>query len=318
MQRFSRTRLDVIILACDLEPRTRDCMKGETLHPPVVATPTPRWMNELALPSRIDPPSICRPTILGSPASGVMRERVLVSHNFNVSEWRLCDDVQPPCLVFSIGVGNFWQFDLAAAYRGCEVHSFDPTPELLKHHKRNVAIYRANGLNMTFHYLGLGATRENISSSYGRLTLGPVAHLGELIRTYARGRPIDVLKIDCEGCEWESFSYLAQHDPTALCSVTGMVQIELHISTKLRFRNVSAARHLFRHLQIEHGFRTVSSVVSAGLDSDRGVDRSLLNSPEWRLASGPGAELDSQACCAMVHMIRTPQRSSLCLPVPIT
>ena len=151
-----------------------------------------RWMMELALPSRTTPPAPCRMAV--NPRGGPLRERWHMAQNLNESEWLLCDDVQPPCLVFSVGIGNHWQFDLAAASRGCEVHSFDPTPELRSKHERNVRYYRQHNLNIHFHYLGLGSTSENITSSYGKSGLGPVAHLGKLIRMYAKGRSIDVLK----------------------------------------------------------------------------------------------------------------------------
>lgn len=128
--------------------------------------------------------------------TGRLRDVHHIPTNRRDSEWLLCDDVQPPCLVFSVGIGNLWQFDLAAAERGCEVHSFDPTPELHSKHLRNVHEYRRAHRNINFHYLGLGATRANITSSYGKTGLGPVAHLDELIRTYAGGRMVDVLKVD--------------------------------------------------------------------------------------------------------------------------
>jgi hypothetical protein len=65
-----------------------------------------RWMMELALPSRVDPPAACRQAVYHGP----LRERLTYPQNRNNSDWLLCDDLQPPCLVFSIGIGNQWQF----------------------------------------------------------------------------------------------------------------------------------------------------------------------------------------------------------------
>lgn len=186
------------------------------------------------------------------------------------------------------------------------MHSFDPTPELHAKHRRNHLIYRSHNLSIHFHYLGLGATRENITSSYGRTGLGPVAHIGELMRTYARGRPVDVLKIDCEGCEWEEFAHTAANDPQALCGVSRMVQLELHMSSALRFTSVSDARALFRHLQLDHGFRVVDVTKNIGLKRDQGVAPSLLGSREAIVG------IDREACCYNVHFVRTPQRFSPC------
>ena len=177
---------------------------------------------------------LCRPAVY----NGWLSERRQWAANRKDSEWLLCDDVRPPCLVFSIGVGNFWQFDLAAAERGCEVHSFDPTPELKQQHARNIAAYHMFNLtNMHFHFLGLGGpSSANITSSYGKQKLGPLHHLDQLIATYAQGRPIDVVKVDCEGCEWESLAHLATAAPRALCSVR-FLQFELHMSAALHFRS---------------------------------------------------------------------------------
>ena len=39
-----------------------------------------------------------------------------------------------PCLVYSFGIANQWEFDDTMADRGCEVHSFDPTGSTMAVH----------------------------------------------------------------------------------------------------------------------------------------------------------------------------------------
>ena len=49
-------------------------------------------------------------------------------------DWAACQ-LQPPCTVFSIGVGDEWNFEQLVLEQGCEVHSFDPTIALHKKHE---------------------------------------------------------------------------------------------------------------------------------------------------------------------------------------
>lgn len=152
------------------------------------------------------------------------------------SEWQSCD-LRPPCLVFSIGIGKDWAFDRAAAAKGCEVHSFDPTISLYASHRRAAAKFRGKLRgSIHFHLEGLGGHGAlNYSGYYSRGTAGGclgsnggmpaclapihcppsrsplgqsldcsrmaglarVSHLDELLSRYAAGRRVDVLKIDC-------------------------------------------------------------------------------------------------------------------------
>lgn len=117
------------------------------------------------------------------------------------SEWLLCGQLTAPCLVFSIGIGMDWRFDDVAARKyGCEVHSFDPTRDLLSQHNKHAAKLSHSGLKIHFHPVGLGAS-TNYSGQYGHTGLVKVNHLDTLISQYAdTSQQIDVLKIDCEVC----------------------------------------------------------------------------------------------------------------------
>jgi len=267
------------------------------------------WMHHVLNLPKLLPPHLA-PHCQQAGYTGRLRERH--GPNWAESEWALCDDLQPPCLVFSVGIGNNWQFDLAAAQRGCEVHSFDPTPELRSKHQRNWNKYLKSGAvggNLSFHYLGLGSTSLNIKSDYGHSGLGPVAHLDELLRRFARNRRVDVLKVDCEGCEWEELSYLAASSPDTLCSIQ-MLQFEWHFTEALRFGGVHAARQAMRHLRL-HGFQP-TAILRGGRDPRKQVRLEASLASEVSLLSKDGREgsLLQGVCCYTVHLRRLRERET--------
>ena len=131
--------------------------------------------------------------------------------------WRTCASAARPvsaavsssggCLVVSVGIGGEWAFEDALVKAGCEVHAFDPTSDLRASHEAHA---RAGDAKLHFHFVGLGAganyTATNHSNSYGALSSEFLA-LDALIATAKRGRdvPLTILKVDCEGCEWDAF-----------------------------------------------------------------------------------------------------------------
>ena len=116
------------------------------------------------------------------------------------------------CLVYSIGSnGNFdFEEDVHRRLPNCEIHIFDPTD-----HSQGMWNRGLNGSN--FHAWGL-------ESSYGQpipssnLVLGNTAGLRfmSLPKTMEVlghvGRRIDILKIDCEGCEWSTYKDVLEQD----------------------------------------------------------------------------------------------------------
>lgn len=118
------------------------------------------------------------------------------------------------CLVYNVGSNNNIGFEqaLKSAAPWCDIHTFDPMR----------AMYKGQ-LVSTFHRIAIAgnaiAERAAVQNSSSlSMTLGEVRRrLGHL------GRRIDVLKIDCEGCEW-----------TALLPLfSGMEAGELHVDQLL-------------------------------------------------------------------------------------
>jgi hypothetical protein len=111
-----------------------------------------------------------------------------------------------------VGSNNDFSFEEAVMKdisMECEIHTFDPT---IGEHPSHVPKYG----NITFHPWGLADKDEGV---YKALTT--------IIKDLHHSRrEIDILKIDCEGCEWTSFSGWFDGD-----TIIRQVLIELHTGT---------------------------------------------------------------------------------------
>lgn len=128
---------------------------------------------------------------------------------------------RPDCLVYSIGSNEQDDFERAIKRIApqCEVHTFDPTVHA------DVMDERSKQGGYTFHLTGLGSQEQsgNVMKN-GKLytfeeTLAQLGH---------NNRTIDVLKMDCENCEWkvlgeEIFGMIADKK-----LVVNQMQVEMH------------------------------------------------------------------------------------------
>jgi hypothetical protein len=121
------------------------------------------------------------------------------------------------CLVYSVGSKNQIAFEMAIKdlLPACETHTFDPTL---------TAPYIGDAYS-TFHPWGLGADNATSTSSGGFKTQGVMSMYRALGHV---GRRLDILKVDCEGCEFDSmlplFDAIAQNEIQV-----DQLLIELHI-----------------------------------------------------------------------------------------
>jgi len=136
------------------------------------------------------------------------------------------------CLVYGVGVAQDWSFERSLAAEGCEVHLFDPTVS------HAVSLDRFFP-NITFHRLGLAseaAAAYNGSTAaktynYGRVE-GQLLPLEDIIRRLGhQHRTISVLKVDCEGCEWQALGAISD----ASWASIGQLVVELHMGTAYDF-----------------------------------------------------------------------------------
>ncbi|KAG5176627.1 methyltransferase domain-containing protein [Tribonema minus] len=128
------------------------------------------------------------------------------------------------CLVYSIGSSEHDGFErgILAAAPHCEVHTFDPTSSADAMRARSTAAgYR-------FHLVGLGSRAR--SSTGGTLGAGPLRTLQEIMADLGHaGRTLDILKIDCEGCEWFTLREQVFAPMRSGALAVGQLQVELHL-----------------------------------------------------------------------------------------
>jgi FkbM family methyltransferase len=170
--------------------------------------------------------------------------------------WSVCRDQHRlvrgrSCVIYSVGISNDARFDEAARALGCEQHLFDHTPQAARTGER---IGRSAPGRLFFHKRGL-APRSGVA----RVSLPDF--MAERRHTH-----VDVLKIDCEGCEWAVFAALAAEHSELLGRV-GQLLIEVHAPPPTGSMSSAARPYPFRIQQLErfvehvfgrHGFAVAS------------------------------------------------------------
>ena len=226
-------------------------------------------------------------------------------------KWLSCGLVPPDCLVVSVGIGMEWDFEVQAAARGCEVHALDPTMALREAHTSMAAIFSERYPRLHFHFLGLSSERLGQTSEFFGTDLGPVQPLDAMLRTIGvLGRRIDVLKIDCEGCEWSTFTYLARRHPRLLCRVN-QLNIELHVWKQGGLVRSADLPTLLSHIWVAHGFRAFRAVINNGLNPGDAVERRRHNTSLLDEVRRWG--LDNSVCCHNLHLLRpATERGAVC------
>lgn len=106
-----------------------------------------------------------------------------------------------PCVVYSIGIGNHWEFDKMMIKRGCHVYSFDPDPAT-----------KAVSLHPTlhqFHRIGISGftgkanlTTNTLSSEGSGFLEGYDLMTLEDLMTKFGHTHLNILRTDVEGSEW--------------------------------------------------------------------------------------------------------------------
>ena len=180
-------------------------------------------------------------------------------------DWPICPSYSPRGLVYSVGIDNIWDFDDACASSGHEVHSFDPTAKNLAMHQS----HKQTGVH--FHPWGLTGGDEipcvrdpqqprkkhELQDAGGRGSFLDSLYTLTSIRERLghSSRRISMLKIDCEGCEWDVFHHLSQQ-PTSLLDDVDVLLIELHPNLLLTTdADLNKFGSFFEYVFIRSGFR---------------------------------------------------------------
>ena len=137
------------------------------------------------------------------------------------------------CLVYSIGSNNDIQFEVAVyEHLGCETHTFDPT---LK------KVFIGGGYS-TFHPWGLGEDGAEVSVKESSFTAMSLEHITRELGH--KEKEIDILKIDCEGCEYTSLPPFFESMAEGKVKVN-QIQLEIHLQGNDSNLNSRRIQNLF-------------------------------------------------------------------------
>ena len=118
------------------------------------------------------------------------------------------------CLVYAIGSNGDFSFETAVReHLGCEIHTFDPTGN-----SASIAKKASEAAGVNFHALGLAAAAEGAHLPLRDI----VEQLGH------QHRMIDLVKIDCEGCEHTALDGVWADLRQGLYGV-GQIQIQIQV-----------------------------------------------------------------------------------------
>jgi len=202
------------------------------------------------------------------------------------SAWHTCKSRLPRdnCLVYSFGIADDPGYDLAMGKLGCEVHSFDPTinykeiPTDEDISQTDKSLHRL-GHNVSFHKWGLRGDKvnESMTTNYvGSEAAGYRGIEGEMLdlstimdRLGHTGRKLDVLKVDCEGCEWEVLDSLSRSN----LNLPDQIIAELHFQ-KFAVKGKRGAAMISNAVKFlwESGYRPVHEHVSGVAYQDAEID----------------------------------------------
>ena len=197
-------------------------------------------------------------------------------------------------VIYTFGIANEWGFeDFSAVTLGNTVHAFDPTTSYLERHMG----HDVPGVHFHFHGLkgyGDGNARGAGAQGYYGSLGGSMLTLQELVDTVNTkatltasqqippvshvNRSISMIKIDCEGCEWESFHQIATETPRLLDGVCTII-IEVHVVTTLKMETASQLEYMaffWEHYIEKLGFRFWYLHTNPGGPRDRRVNSVLL------------------------------------------
>lgn len=229
----------------------------------------------------------------------------------DADSWHVCYDNWEPwktgCIGVSIGIGGEWGFEDGLAQNpGCHVHAFDPTEELRVRHTSHANNAEQNG-RMHFEASGLGGDKPQANTKslrYGGFdpnttSILPLDVIMRKATALRESKVVDVLKIDCEGCEWTAFTQVARSNPNLLLRVR-MIMIEIHAIQRYGLHRPWEVDRLLDFLITHHGFRVYRSGLNKGWPGARNQIRHSLVQ----------AGFPHMPCCWLLHLIRPPSNTS--------
>lgn len=204
-------------------------------------------------------------------------------------DWPICGDgLQPYGIpIYSFGIADDYDFEAAAGLYGFQVYAFDPT----RNYPHDLA------KNVNFFNCGLrGEVSKNWShSSYGD-AVGTLLSLPQILKqTNLNQTQKFILKLDCEGCEWEALSMLKKY-PKIFNKIL-QVNIEMHFTSSLRVDSAEVLEHMKEtyDLLLKYGFIPWFIFPQGGSRADRNHLGKVLEN------GFPG-----NICCFEIGFLRNP------------
>ncbi len=217
-----------------------------------------------------------------------------------VAEWTMC---WPPiahaiaegtCIAYAFGVASTDHFTTFMSAAGCQVFAFDPS-----------AFHPPNWMpNVKFHHWGLKtgaadlASERNFSGIYGTTERGLYLSMKELTRRlgHSDGRQITIMKMDCEGCEWEVWREIHSTSGPRGLERFGQVLTELHFAPTLRYSHEKAKvdAPLWSSLVANSNLVVFANSSNPGSELDRKLDEELV-----------AAGFEDGVCCRELSLIRS-------------
>ncbi|KAJ3056200.1 Methyltransferase-like protein 24 [Rhizophlyctis rosea] len=190
----------------------------------------------------------------------------------------LCDHPPPkskPCTFYSFGIDNDYSFDTALDESWqCNGILLDPTVNHSSTPGPRLNFFRIGATLLSSSDLGgSGSTMRGTVASEWLTTSVPS------LKKFLGHRKIDILKMDCEGCEYSLARDIAREDPTFFKNVDQFA-VEVHISknwikTSTHVHYLGLLYHMLQH----YGFRLMHSEITPCHPSDEalGCPRELLD-----------------------------------------
>merc|ERR1712032_8708 len=147
------------------------------------------------------------------------------------------------CLVYSIGSAGDYSFEkgvLESISQDCEIHVFD---------MNNWSIYTNEPppKGVIYHAITIGKSSHN--QVYGKST-APIKSPQQIFQYLGHyNKTIDILKLDCEGCEYNTYKDWFGGNP-----FIRQIQLELHASETDYFSLNSSSVHDMFHYIFEQGY----------------------------------------------------------------
>mmetsp|Transcript_22776 Transcript_22776/g.37737 ORF Transcript_22776/g.37737 Transcript_22776/m.37737 type:complete len:382 (+) Transcript_22776:112-1257(+) len=206
--------------------------------------------------------------------------------------WSVCLDnfhlASPECVIYSIGISVRPYFDVSASALGCEIHMYDHTVS------RVASVLSRMHRRLHFHHVGLT----------GKLL--PTPNLITLPEMAERNghQWIDVLKIDCDGCEWQVFHLLTKSHPNFLNRV-GQLLVEVHAGSEFDPDfSISRLSDFAEHVIKKHGFVVVERHLN--VNNFGGAGHSFRRWLPRSLKSSANQNATTHACWELVFLRPTP------------